>query len=305
MGLGGDSSYRLATIVFRLTGEHPRRVRLLQNSINDHWLVTLPSGIVVLRRYGISQNAASVEWEEGVTTALAGRGWAVPRVIAGPSTVGDQSWAVFARLPGRKLPATSARNRERGRLLALLHNDLETIQVPQRPGWTAHHVGAIALLHELDDLDRALTESGAAERFLAHPHLARTLHGFAEQTVRGLHSFGIDGQPTAVIHGDFLPWNLLYRGTTVTGILDFEKAHVDLPAADLSFATWGGRHEEEVVAGYATVRDVDDGLRRALPTLWDATCLGALHQYLLKRRAGLPASGLDWAIAHALRPWGD
>jgi hypothetical protein len=51
---------------------------------------------------------------------------------------------------------------------------------------------------------------------------------------------GLEGDGTVIVHGDFGPQNMLFdlkRGA-VTGVLDWESAHVGSPIEDLSWAEW-------------------------------------------------------------------
>jgi aminoglycoside phosphotransferase (APT) family kinase protein len=50
----------------------------------------------------------------------------------------------------------------------------------------------------------------------------------------------LDGGGTVVVHGDFGPQNMLFdlEAGTVTGVLDWESAHVGGPVEDLAWAEW-------------------------------------------------------------------
>ena len=54
-----------------------------------------------------------------------------------------------------------------------------------------------------------------------------------------------------VIHGDFTPWNIRYARGTLSAVLDFEMAHLDLRVADFALS-WRGHHDD-VVRGYEEV----------------------------------------------------
>jgi aminoglycoside phosphotransferase len=51
---------------------------------------------------------------------------------------------------------------------------------------------------------------------------------------------GIDGSGAVIVHGDFGPQNMLLdlSSNTVTGIVDWESAHVGDPIEDLAWAEW-------------------------------------------------------------------
>jgi Ser/Thr protein kinase RdoA (MazF antagonist) len=62
--------------------------------------------------------------------------------------------------------------------------------------------------------------------------------------------------PTAPIHGDFFPGNVLVDGGRVTALLDWEEARVDWPAIDVAAGVWhfaveDGRRGDRFLAAYA------------------------------------------------------
>ena len=61
---------------------------------------------------------------------------------------------------------------------------------------------------------------------------------------------------TSVLHGDFTPWNLLYEGESLTGILDFEATHLNYRVADFA-NSWRG-YQDEVIDGYEEVLALSD-----------------------------------------------
>ena len=285
----------------QLLGQKPARVRRLAGSGNEHWLVTMDATTRhVLRRFAVTQDRPSVEWEQSVVAALADRGWPVPHAVAGPAEIDGRLWLLMRRLPGRPMTTTPRTSFQRGRLLARLHRELSEVEVPQRPGWALKHVAARELPALLGDLPSVL-----AERFPDRAaELSERMVRFTEATLTRLDATDLDGLPVSAVHGDLLPWNLLVHQGEVSGLLDFEKAHVDLHATDLAFATWGGRHERDVLAGYEAEAGKPPWSPELLPLLWSATCLFALQRHLARRREGVVTGGLGWSIEHALRPWG-
>jgi Ser/Thr protein kinase RdoA (MazF antagonist) len=85
--------------------------------------------------------------------------------------------------------------------------------------------------------------------------------------------------PQFVIHGDYLPANLLWRSdgisSSVSGILDFEKAHRDTALYDFAWGLGDRRPPllRATLATYTRVRPLSPVEREALP---EALLLGAL-----------------------------
>jgi aminoglycoside phosphotransferase len=62
---------------------------------------------------------------------------------------------------------------------------------------------------------------------------------------------GLEGNGTVIVHGDFGPQNMLFelQRDAVTGVLDWESAHVGSPIEDLAWAEWLVRmHHPRAVA---------------------------------------------------------
>src|SRR5688572_13967215 len=104
-----------------LLGVTPTLIRRLRGAGNDHWSLRCGSDRYVLRKFGSSQDEASIGWEQRVVLHLADRGWPVATAIAGPTTIDGGTWMVMRRLPGRVMATTRTSSFTRGRLLARLH----------------------------------------------------------------------------------------------------------------------------------------------------------------------------------------
>lgn len=96
--------------------------------------------------------------------------------------------------------------------------------------------------------------------------------------------------PTAIVHGDLFPDNVLMRGETVGGLIDFYFAATEVRAWDLavthaawSFSADGSRHDAAVgdalVAGYDGAHGRSDAERAAFTALARGACL----RFLLTR----------------------
>ena len=97
------------------------------------------------------------------------------------------------------------------------------------------------------------------------------------------------GLPQGVIHGDLFPDNVLFKDTTITGVIDFYFACHDMLAYDLAIMinAWCFDHPEQfnldkakaLIAGYTTHRMLQDDEIKALPIL----ARGASMRFYLTR----------------------
>jgi Ser/Thr protein kinase RdoA (MazF antagonist) len=285
----------LASLV-RDFGVEPDAIRLIQRRFNTHWMVRSGSRRYVLRRFGTwLEPEAGPAWELALVTRLAAAGLPVAAPIAPPISVGGAIYVLMPYLSGRVLGRNAvgdAAYRELGRRLADYHAVVAGLPVPpQRPGWTSNVDGALPL-------------AGGAERRAELLHaLARVDAGMARAfaaaaealEARDLPSVFADA-PRLVVHGDFSPWNVRLRDQTLTGLIDFELAHVDVRAADLAFARRG--YHDAVVEGYRERADLSAAELAALDGLWLGGSLAGVWRVLENRLAegAVTTYGFDWNL---------
>lgn len=110
----------------------------------------------------------------------------------------------------------------------------------------------------------------------------------------------LDSAVTTILHGDIAPWNLLYEGEILTGVLDFEATHLNYRVADFA-NSWRG-YQDEVIEGYDEVSKLSDlEWELLVPAYWAWLFLGVKQTIdtTLGKKAALP--NLEWHIRHLLR----
>jgi aminoglycoside phosphotransferase (APT) family kinase protein len=224
-------------------------VRGAVGNSQETWLVDAsgPDGDVahfVLRR---SVPAGVLAWtsradEHAILSALGDRGLPVP-VVHGTGTL-ERSYLLMSRLPGsapgRLEPAAAAGlAQELGGWLAQLH-----ALTPAELGLEAPPSAREATLREVAEWNRRYTEQRPGPVPLLGALLA-----WAERAAPD------DGRAPTVVWGDPGPHNVLVEDGHVSGLLDWELAHLGHPLEDLGAAVWAclGRFDPDaLVAGYET-----------------------------------------------------
>jgi Ser/Thr protein kinase RdoA (MazF antagonist) len=234
---------------------------------NRHWLVARGAERLVLRRWDVA--GANLEWEINLLERVHALGWPVARALEMVADERGTAWSLHPHLRGE--PATDKNSlREqstRGRLLAEFHRSLETLNdLPQRPGWRRGE--DILADQTLETTFEAHPDAKEARVFLWHLESARALIAPLEPALR----------PSQVVHGDFTPWNLLFDGRRLSGILDFELAHTDHRIADFALA-WRGSYDD-VIRAYEEVSPLEDEERALLTPLWWAYLLEGAAKYI-------------------------
>lgn len=246
-----------------------RVVAPLGGRLNQHWLVESRGEPLVLRRW--SQPPDEIDYELRLLARLAALGWPVAPALAGPVELAGQRWSLAPFLPGDPplLEGPAAEQHARGRLLATLHADLARLDgFGQRGAWRRCEeiLGDEALDQALADHERARPEEVRVLRW----HLER-----ARERVAGI---PLRARPGIVVHGDFTPWNLRFKGGRLSGILDFELAHWDHRVGDFALA-WRGKYDA-VIHGYASVSPLEPEEWALITPLWWASLIDAACRHL-------------------------
>jgi Ser/Thr protein kinase RdoA (MazF antagonist) len=260
---------------------------LLSARSTHTWAVTRDGDAAILQRLNPADQPGW-DYPLRVAAALRGLGWPTPEPVEEPLVTADGVWLLTRRLPGRPRVTSGAdspeQQRARGRLLAELHAALAGVRITgQRAGFRspAEVVGDPELERTLRTYEKVHPEDGA---FLLAGRDAAVAWFAANPT---------DEAPHGVIHGDFAPWNLLFDGGRLTGVLDFEASHHSFLVADFALA-WRG-YQHEVIRGYAEVRPLSELERRLITPV--------LRAWLFLGLAGADGRTLDlgWNVTHLRR----
>lgn len=275
---------RLVLAAYGLEGVRPYRIGAGRN--NEHWYV---GAGLVLRRYGPFRSDAAIGYEHAIVGQLRERGWPVAVPIpsnAGRMVVADDGrcYSLFPRLVGRRgNPERPRHPRELGRLLGRLHRDLAAVTVAGPPDAFPRilEMPADPAWQRLDALDDPVL-SGLIRRKLAE---VRSAAGSAATGRPGVQS----GRPgVQLVHGDWHDGNILYRGGRVSGILDFDFAHPDLPLVDVAIATGipGVEDSARIAAGYFGARAPAEQELGLIATAQRARALGHVAFFLGRHADG-------------------
>ncbi len=262
-------------------------VSALGGRFNQHWLVESKGNRFVLRRwaYGIEQ----AKYETRLLTEIAALGWPVTVPGEGPIPVaeggmsaGPPVWSLAPFLQGqpRGVKNTPEEQRHRGRLLAEFHASLARLPaLPQRPGW--RRCETILADPGLD----ALLFAKEHER----PEDIAILRHYLDEARRRLEGIELPSRPHQLIHGDFTHWNLLFEDGRLSGVLDFELAHLDHRVAEFA-NSWRGLYDDVILA-YDEVAPLEPEEWSMIVPVWWAQLLEGICQNL---RAGTWDDG--WTV---------
>jgi Ser/Thr protein kinase RdoA (MazF antagonist) len=234
----------------------------------------------------------------------AGAGLPVAQPLGPPREIDGVRWFLMPWLGGRALgrePWTDANYERLGELLADVHAASASLPAPpQRPGWASYADAALPI------------RGGAARRAELLAALAKVDAGVAGRFARAAEALEardlprvFAGYPRRTIHADFAPWNIRLSRGRLTGLLDFELAHVDFLAGDVAHSRRG--YHDSVVRGYLRRASLTDAELANLDAFWLACILAGVWRELEQRLARGPITevGFAWTLAQLdkIRPY--
>jgi Ser/Thr protein kinase RdoA (MazF antagonist) len=290
MGQVREAAHRA---VLRRMGIQASRVYRIAHRSNTHWIVETAEGRSVLRRYAPNRSPGDAAYELRLLEHLNGREWPVPVAVVPPVEWAGSVWCLFRYVSGRAPALRSAagiraEQRRRGRLLARLHADMADFAVAgQRPGWCRADEGLVDRTGRppVDQVLRAYERTNPEAGRVLRTHADRTRDAFGELLPRV--------PAPVVIHGDLTPWNIRYERGTLSGVIDFDAAHLDLRVADFALS-WRGRYDE-VLRGYEEESPLEPVERALLVPVYSAWIIASAV-------AAIDAGeSTEWAVKHLLR----
>lgn len=238
------------------------------------WEVTSGGRQYVLKQFHPWFPPESITYTQSIHHHLVEEGLPAPRAVrnrdGAPLTqMGEHYWALYHALDGHH-----ANEREwmwgrpkAAEALGALHRALEgfTPEGAAFGPWSAW---------TLDTVDRVLAS------WPQHRDLPPDLLGFVRDRLAHRYFGELYPQlPKLVVHGDFVSTNVLWRGdaisSSISGIVDFERAHEDTALFDFAWGLGDRRPPllRATIASYCRARQLTPVEREALP---EALLLGAL-----------------------------
>lgn len=245
---------------------------------NSNWLIETTGSAQEGTRFILTMYERRIDISElpfflGLLDHLSAKGCPVPR------TIHDRSGAASRRIEGKAVALIE--------FLPGVSVDHPTVQ-------QAHNVGAVLARMHYDALDyeqsrannlgpsasaRVLEQCGTDALAKIDPQLPDMIDE-AQSIARNWPA----DLPQSVIHSDLFPDNVLMRGDEVSALIDFYFACNDAMAYDLavthaawSFADRGRTYRPQIgqalMAGYESVRPLEQAERVALPLLAQGACI--------------------------------
>ena len=303
------ATVRPAQIVRSLWDFTPDQVQPVSQGGSQAWEISKGEDRYFLKRHRFVDDPASLEWELRLLHQLDAQD--APLQVPSPWPLPDgqlhgiwdnKPWCLFRALDGR--PAAMAQwdgdlAGKLGRRMAQFHNATQAMDLAQRPGQNSiltdgHPRPPGASLQELVDLARR-TRPADKDQAILLDNLGNIVGDL--QLLRHQLRQSLGGRRPQLVHGDFMPWNvLLDKEGEIAALLDFEFALLDHPIADLGRVAYiPSKHVGEdgpypsawilaLTAGYTSTAPLQPAELEALPDFMRlyflVGCLGMMGQWL-------------------------
>jgi fructose-1,6-bisphosphatase/inositol monophosphatase family enzyme/aminoglycoside phosphotransferase (APT) family kinase protein len=211
-------------------------VPIVGGRVSKVWRATRHDQPVAVRQSPWFRGIDEVAYECELLGHLDRLGAPVAPAVVGPVLLDGAVWTAFAWAEGQHPALPVADPFRYGQLLAELHQASAQVAsgLEQRPGWrridqfltTPRTSGEATFAEVLPDFEKATSSVG---RFLGR---------FARDVHERLAAADVEALPQLVAHGDFGPHQVLVRDDhSISAVVDWDFAHVDLALADLAIAT--------------------------------------------------------------------
>ena len=220
------------------------------SSSSPKWIVQSNRGNWVLKcRAASAGDPERIAFAQAFMQAVAARGVPVAMPIAsragrGHERVAERAWELFPFIEGERWSRSAGQARSGGDALGTLHAaGLEL-------AWHGHvqaasYHGNLQVLQALRQVPRAVrkVEPDADEVTLGA--LCESLAQSYTEAAAAVEEAGYAQRDSQVVHGDFHPGNLIFRGDLVAAVIDFDAARLEPAVVDfanglLQFACFRG-----------------------------------------------------------------
>ena len=255
-------------------------------------LVTTDQGRYLLKRRARGRDhPLKVTFAHGVQQHLAARDFPLPRLIPvkdGSDTMvmlDQQIYELFEYVTGDHYDKSAEATADAGRVLGLLHKCLSSYQFDWEPSSRGYHDISLVRTH-LNDIPATVGKDDSvvgkeSELLSTVTGLYDAYEAAAEQVSQGRYS----ALPHQIVHADWHPGNMLFRGGRVTAVIDYDSlrlqpAITDLANGMLQFSILGGPIDprewpaeldedrlSEFISGYEQEFPIEADLLGLLPSL--------------------------------------
>ncbi|NJL30520.1 MAG: phosphotransferase [Phycisphaerales bacterium] len=205
-------------------------------------LIRAQSGAYLLKRRAKGRDDPfKVAFCHAIQLYLAGKQFPLPHLIG---TRGDNNsmlqwrggiYELFEYIKGSGYDNSLEATQDAGRTLALFHKLLIGYQPEYEPPQGSYH-GSRAVAASMDAIPGSLAkrDPSITERTDEIQKTVKFLHACYNEAALRANELGLSDWPMHIVHGDWHPGNMLFRGSKVVGVIDYDSARMQQRVLDIA-----------------------------------------------------------------------
>lgn len=212
-----------------------------EGAMNDNWIVETDEGKYFLKRRNTFFTSDSIDFELKLIEYILSHGFPTARLIhTNEDTLNvfanGRNWELYEFIPGDPFQVDNfAQIESAARLLARFHKAAAGYQgraeaVPNRKIDMGSVTGMVDELKEQVNAELKTSTLGS----LLQPGIMGFIESQAEIVINGIQP--LSGSLLTIIHGDFQPSNVIFRGNDAAALIDFGNAALSYRSYDVAKA---------------------------------------------------------------------
>jgi len=199
-----------------------------------------------------------------------------------------QVYELFEFIQGSNYDQSPETTADAGKTLALFHKLLAEYHPKYEPSRGSYH-DAKSVMLAMDMIPRTLAKvdpSNETDQALYIQKLLKSLRASYKLAVDQVNQLGLANWPVQIVHSDWHPGNMLFRGKRVVGVIDYDASRIHQRVIDVA----NGTLQFSIVAGGGD------------PGRWPDACDQARFHQFLRSYDSMPNSVLAKAELQSI-PW--
>jgi homoserine kinase type II len=218
-------------------------------------LIKTERGPFLLKRRALGKDEPEkVAFCHGIQLHLASRQFPLPHLIGTRNDnnsmlrLGEYTYELFEYIQGTPYDQSLEATQDAGKILALMHKLLLNHDYDASVVTGTSYHNAKSVYNACRTIPTTLARKNpkqTGETARANAKLVQTLQAFYDDAVARVEAAGLLDWPRQIVHSDWHPGNMLFRGQRVVAVIDYDTARVhqriiDIANGALQFSILGG-----------------------------------------------------------------
>lgn len=218
-------------------------------------LIKAERGPFLLKRRAMGKDGPEkVAFCHGIQLHLAKKQFPLPHLIGTRTDnnsmlrLGEQTYELFEYIQGTPYDQSLEATQDAGKILALMHKLLLSYESHGTPVQGNSYHNAKSVYNACRTIPTTLKRCNpqqTSEQARVNAKLVRILQAYYDDAVQRVEGAGMLDWPRQIVHSDWHPGNMLFRGQRVVAVIDYDTARkhqriIDIANGALQFSILGG-----------------------------------------------------------------